>query len=318
MTGSSSCSQEFCNFPDTSCHLGEQTGCLHYERTGSTDESSVVSLSDGLRLAWTGSAMGHTDVAYIAGKRKPFVIGVFGAENAGKTSLLGAWYLLVGKGLLGEAGWKFAGSRTLEGWEMVASGLRWVDTQRPPTFPAHTSSRTGRAPGLLHFTIQNDQKSNQNFLFTDAPGEWFKDWSSNAVSDQAGGARWVAEHSDVLLIAADSEALSGSSRGIARHELQSLINRVAGICGKRPVALVWMKSDIDISDEIKAAVSDVAKRRIPGIKEFQINVVNGDEQYLQTGLFQLLKWVLSSNRTKASLPPINGSSDDPLFLFGSR
>jgi len=318
MKSSNHCSQEFCNFPDTSCHLGEPAGCAHYKASASSDEGSQLSAIDGLRLAWTGLAMGHTDVAYVVGRQKPFVVGIFGPENAGKTSLLGAWYLLIGKGLLSSIGWAFAGSRSIEGWEGVASGLRWVDAQRPPKFPAHTSSRSGRSPGLLHLTLQDNMSSKRNFLFTDAPGEWFTHWTNNVDSSEAAGARWVAENSDVLLIAADSEALGGANKGIARHELQSLISRVAGIRNKRPVALVWMKSDINVTDAMRSSISGVARMRIPDIQEFDVNVVDGHEVLSETGLFRLLRWVLNSRRRKAALPPIEGFSDDPLFLFGSR
>jgi hypothetical protein len=79
-----------------------------------------------------------------------------------------------------------------------------------------------------------------------------------------------------------------------------------------------MKSDIDVTDAMRSAISGVARMRIPDIQEFDVNVVNGHEPLSETGLFRLLRWVLDSRRRKAALPPIDGFSDDPLFLFGSR
>ncbi len=318
MTTDVSCNQDFCFFPDTSCHLGNAAGCPNFSKQADDQDKGNATFTEGRRLAWTGMAMGHTDVAYVAGNNKPFTVGVIGPENAGKTSLLGAWYLLVGKGLLNSAGLKFAGSRTLAGWETLANGLRWTNAKTPPSFPAHTASNSGRAPGLLHLTINNEGNLSKDYLFTDAPGEWFNHWANNVESKMAGGACWIADNADVFLIIADSEALAGKDKGNARHELQLLINRVATICRARPVALVWTKSDVQVDENMRDAVQKMLLRHIPAAMTFTINIVDGDENLSQSTLFKLLHWTLGCNRTKTIIKPLQATSQDPLFLFGSR
>jgi hypothetical protein len=318
MTADASCSQEYCYYPDTSCQLGNTDNCPHFTNQPAEQHDTHSSLAEGRRLAWTGMAMGHIDLAYVAGKKKPFVVGIVGPENAGKTSLLGAWYLLIGKGLLREADRTFAGSRTLEGWETLANRLRWSNSKTPPAFPAHTASHSGRVPGLLHLTASDDANSMTDYLFTDAPGEWFNNWANNVESTQAEGARWIANNADVLLIIADSEALVGTNKGNARHELQLLINRVASVCQNRPVALVWTKSDVSVDAGMRDAVQQMLKRHLPDAPSFTINIVDGDTKLAKTALFELLHWSLNCSRTKTAIQSIQASSQDPLFLFGSR
>ncbi len=317
MNEENACSQGNCYYPETSCQLGHLSECPNMKK--SKHHSDIpLNVNEDVSIAWTGSAMGHADVAYVAGKIKPFVIGVFGAENAGKTSLLGAWYLLIGKGVLRSTKWQFAGSRTLEGWETVANGLRWMNNQTPPSFPPHTSSRSGRSPGLLHLSLCHSLNGYKEFLFTDAPGEWFKSWTQNADTDQAVGAKWVASKSDVLLIVADSEALSSTYRGRVRNELQYLINQVASSHQNRPVALVWTKSDVKVDNCISTAIKNLLHRHIPNAVEFEISLKEDNAESLQAGLFELLVWILDRERTKSTVSSVQVSSQDPLFLFGSR
>lgn len=74
--------------------------------------------------------------------------------DAGKTSLLAAFYLLIARGIRPD-GVEFAGSVTLEGWENIAGSLRWTSASGP-TFPPHTSTGGGR-DGMLHFALDARQ-----------------------------------------------------------------------------------------------------------------------------------------------------------------
>ena len=171
------------------------------------------------------------------------MVGIAGPQNAGKTTLLGAWYLLIGRGALTDSERQFAGSYSLAGWEAVAGSLRWAPGQAP-TFPPHTTSRSGRAPGLLHLAFREDDSFRPNdLLFTDAPGEWFQKWALDRDSAEAAGARWVADLADILLLVADREGLAGESMGAARNSIQLLARRMAAERRGRPIALVWTKSD---------------------------------------------------------------------------
>jgi hypothetical protein len=182
------------------------------ESDGGSAKPATVSASNFL-LPWSGNSLGLADLSFIAGRSCPKVIGIIGPESAGKTTLLAAWYLLLGRGST-LTGNRFAGSFTLSGWENIAQSLRWT-SGGGPTFPAHTSSGSQRTPGLLHLSIRR-QPSNLllDFLLADAPGEWFRSWAINKNAADAVGGCWVSQHSDVFLVMADSEALAGHERGL--------------------------------------------------------------------------------------------------------
>jgi hypothetical protein len=244
--------EKTCFVPDTGCDLGHSdlsqcpAWCSPAEATSTEREKTEEVL-----LPWSGSALGLADLGFVSGRARPFIVGVAGSQNAGKTTLLGAWYLLLGRGAVQVADREFAGSYSLAGWEAVSGAMRWEPGQ-PPGFPPHTTSRNGRAPGLLHlsFWTANEARST-DYLFTDAPGEWFQKWAINSESAEGMGARWIADRADIFLIVADREALSGENMGSARNSLRLLARRLAGDRHGQPVALVWTKSDVAVSPEIE-------------------------------------------------------------------
>jgi hypothetical protein len=170
-----------------------------------------------------GAALGRTDIGFVAGRAKPTLVGLVGPENAGKTTLLAAWYLLIGRGVPISERHRFAGSFTLSGWEAVARSLQWAPGS-PPEFPAHTSTRGGREQGLLHFAFREDDEQLRDYLFTDAPGLWFQKWAINEEAADAAGARWIFEHADLFLLMADCAALSGRDSKSVWHRSQQTRN----------------------------------------------------------------------------------------------
>ncbi|MGM5034951.1 TRAFAC clade GTPase domain-containing protein [Tardiphaga sp. 803_E3_N1_3] len=253
---------------------------------------------------------------------RPIVIGVIGPQNAGKTTLLAAWYMLLGRGLADLNGKLFAGSYTLSGWEAVAGAMRWSPGQ-PPRFPPHTTSRGGRAPGLLHLTLRDpDRGRSADFLFTDAPGEWFQKWALNTDSQEGVGARWVSENADAFLVVADREALSGGSMGSARSALQLIAKRLGAEYRGRPVALVWTKADVTIAQDMVQTVRTAVTREMPDAVEFSVSVVaDADVDPLMNkgnGLVDLLRWAVETKRAAVELPPPVVSSQDPLFIYRNR
>jgi Double-GTPase 2 len=315
------CSHPGCFAPDTTCALGflEQSKCPSWKGRKETTDAESEAITDEMLLPWSGSALGLSDLCFVSGRGKPLVIGIAGAQNAGKTTLLAAWYLLIGRGMVGSRERRFAGSYALTGWEAVASALRWKPGQRP-SFPPHTSSHGGRAPGMLHLRFRTDDEKIRDYLFTDAPGEWFQKWSVNRDAVDGEGARWVAEHADVFLLVADREALAGSNMGSARGSLQLLARRLASERGSRPVALVWTKSDIAISPEMEKAVHDAVFGLMPDAVEFSVSILQNSSEGSEkgSGIIELLDWTLDIRRERVSLPPTTSTITDPLFLFGAR
>lgn len=316
----SACSRPSCFAPDCSCDLGyvDHTKCSSWRARGEEGSPSSVVEANSLLLPWSGSALGLSDLSFVAGPGKPMVVGVVGPQNAGKTTLLAAWYLLVGRGLVCSEKRRFAGSYSLAGWEALAGSLRW-NPGNSPNFPPHTSSRGGRAPGLLHTSFRGGSGDLRSYLFADAPGEWFQKWSMNRDAPDAEGARWVAEHADLFLLIADRQALAGERRGSARSALQVLARRLAAERTGRPVALVWTKVDVSIAPEIESAVRDAVLNLMPDAREFLVSVSgSSDTENKGQGLLELLDWVLDIRRARLSLPPPQVASLDPMFMFGVK
>lgn len=317
------CSHATCFVPDTGCDLGhtDLAKCPIWHGTKVSD-AARDDTSGEMLMPWSGSAFGIADLGFVSGRGKPIVIGVVGPQNAGKTTLLAAWYLLLGRGLARTEDWLFAGSYSLSGWEAVAGSMRWAPGQLP-RFPAHTTSGGGRAPGLLHMTFR-DKKSNRpvDYLFTDAPGEWFQRWAINADSDEGAGARWVSDNADAFIIVADREALAGESMGAARGALQRIAVRLGAERDGRPVALVWTKSDVDILPEMEEAVRSAVTGAMPDAIEHSVSVVGMPEgdplQNKGAGLVELLHWAIGVRRPGVRLPPPASTSYDPLFIYGRR
>jgi hypothetical protein len=248
------------------------------------------------------------------------VVGLVGPANAGKSTLLGAWYVILERRGAISGGNRFAGSYTLEGWDGLARGLRWTPGQpaQQPAFPPHTTTGGNRTPGLLHLEFREGRAERRAFLIADAPGEWFRKWAINRDGPEAEGARWVSDHADVLLIFADREALCGPAMGAARGALQNLGSRVAAERRGRPVALVWTKADVAIPGAVEEAVRRAVLLPIPDAAEFAVTVKphKGDGGSAADGVEAVLDWVIAQVRPRAALPQATTSSLDPLFLFG--
>ena len=314
------CPRETCYWPDTTCNEGylDHSKCPVL-KADSAPEHEDRPPPDAVAMPWSGGVLGLADLGFVAGRSKPIVLSIIGPQNAGKTTLLAAWYLLLGRGFRLDDDLRFSGSCSLAGWEVVASSLRWEPGSIPPTFPPHTSSRSARIPGLLHLAFKQRSDCRRDYVMTDAPGEWFRKWAVNRETPEAGGARWAAEHADAFLLVADREALAGSERGVARAGIQLLARRLADELRGRPVALVWTKRDISISEEMKLAVRSAVHGAMPNATEFAVTIMSEpDGTESGQGLLDLLRWVLNVRRPTVRLPEPANDSLDPLFMFGAR
>lgn len=291
------CAQLACIAPyEVGCIEGESAPhlCKHWQKKTDADVSKASdAVEDGARLPWTGNALGSMDIGFLAGRARTRLVGIFGASGSGKTSLLGAWYLLVGRGICPDD-ISFAGSLTLEGWENIAGSLRW-NSVHGPSFPPHTSSGAGRHPGLLHLDL-NIHGARRDTLFADTPGEWFTRWAVRRDAEDATGALWLSDASDVLIVVADSQALAGPKLGIARSNLAALLRRVAAERRGRPVALVWTKADVEVDPQMRAAVTQAADLVLGSYQTFSVSMHSaaGQEPYNRgQGLVELFEWVLT-------------------------
>lgn len=273
MTGH--CTNPNCFVTDgESCVMGNKlpTNCKRWINSSesskeTTSKSLIVSSQSTFRIPWSGNTLGLSDLFNISLRKKPALIGVLGSQDAGKTTLLLGSYLQLLKGEKISSG-KFSGSYTLAAWESLASWVRLDDAARAPSFPPHTPRGISRVPGLLHLALRRLDSSYRDILLTDAPGEWFKQWSIREDSSDTEGAQWIVENADAFLVVADCKRLSSNERGNARRELRELIERLKNHVGNRPVILVWAKSDNKPSEEIKNAIRQ-SLMKLPNVSEFK-------------------------------------------------
>jgi hypothetical protein len=286
--------------------------------SAATGDASPVPDADGVRLPWSGAALGTSDLAFLTARSEPKIVGVIGPHNAGKTTLLGLIYQQIGRsGRVGAS--RFAGSYSLEGWEAIAHALRWE--AGVPHFPPHTSSGSGRAPGLLHLALRDGQTRLSDVLFADSPGEWFQRWAVEPTAADAEGARWLIDRASSILIAVDCEALAGPGRGQARSDAIALIRRVAAARAGRLVALVWTKADKIVPEPIRKAVSDAAFLVMPDIVTFETSVVefdSGGEKIQPVACVKsILEWMVTRPVPGFQVTGPRPVGTDPFFAIGA-
>lgn len=223
------------------------------------------------RVPWSGAALGLSDLGLLTPRARSIVVGVIGAHDAGKTTLLLGNYLALLEGQC-IAGASFAGSRTLAAWERLAAWTRFDDATRPPTFPPHTPRSEVRVPGLLHLALRRNPDEFRDVLLTDAPGEWFTRWSVAEAAPDAAGARWTVQHADGFIVVADCARFAGSHCGDARQATRSLIERLGNHVAGRPTVFVWTKSDHTPRDKPRAAIREALRRHVTHALELEATV----------------------------------------------
>lgn len=281
---SEACSNPNCYIQDGEpCCLGhlDHSDCEQYNMARGSNKSEEVASGEGsgiqARAPWSGNALGLSDLVQLTPRGRSILVGVLGAHDAGKTTLLLGNYMNLLKGATIAQG-EFCGSRTLGAWESLASWVRFDDPMRMTQFPPHTPRGGGRAPGLLHFSLRRKDQSFRDVFLTDAPGEWFTGWAVNQNAPGAEGARWTVQYSDVFLVIADCERLSGPDRGSVRDSLRQLIERLGRHVSDRPVILVWSKTDQTplekVPERIRNSIQKSLQESIPHTIETRTSYKN--------------------------------------------
>ena len=328
------CGLETCIDPEEiGCNRGHEflEECPHWDSNadevrveGDGDPSRVSVASQAatdnhtrqLHLPWNGNSLGLLDLELATACNQVILLGVIGAYNSGKTSLLTLLYLLMQHGEQSTIG-SFAGSLTLVGWENLAANFRWAPGEGGPKFPPHTSLKAGPRPGLLHVSIRDATNKRRDFLLTDPPGEWFNAWAQNDSAGSAEGARWVHRYADRFIFLVDREALADVERGKNRDALRDLARRLSKGLEGRPVAVVWSKSDVAISSMIEDDLKDCFATEFPGHAEFRIRMRFGDEtrEEVEEPALALMEWALANDRIPfPDLIAIPASNLSDLFL----
>jgi hypothetical protein len=288
--------------------------CNYWDKSESpNDESPLV--ADSSPLPWSSRSLGLADLSYLASQSSVRVIGVVGPKNCGKTTLLASIYLLLQRGRL-PAGFEFSRSYTIGGWENDAHYLRWNGI-KTPSFPPHTTAREGRAPGLLHLGMRTPTKGIVDLAITDAPGEWFRRWAVDQSAADSVGARWVAENANQFVLMIDCDALSGPTRGEALNSYQLIAERLASEAEKRPIQVVWSKSDVQVPYATKARLSERLERLFPASAQSDLSVkpVGEKHEVLEGNFVQLLGWMLHGGEVPEGEVEFPRRSEDSFLAF---
>lgn len=308
------CPIKNCFAPDLPCQEGKPdlAKCPHFKKSaGGALPPEAIGVSH--RLTWSGNSMGAVDVGTVAARSRPSLIGLIGAHDAGKTTLLTALYLLLTRGHQ-PPNYRFAGSNTLGGWETLAYTMRRLPNSGP-TFPPHTPANAGRVPGMLHLALRENGEKRRDVLLTDAPGEWFERWAVEKTSPQAEGASWMAEHASAFALFADCQALSGPMRGDARSKLSLLADRLADEAEGRPVAVVWSKSDIAVRDTIRQSLREQFVQKFPHLREFETSITPAGGEEPAMAVLDILKWLLLPAPACAREAAPRLSPQDPFLSY---
>lgn len=300
------CSQPTCFPEDTGCNIEgcpNLTDCKYYgKKKSSGKESKSQANEKGYRIPWTGNTLGLVDLNFLTASRKPIVIGITGVANAGKTTFLASLYCLIRHGAK-IGGYSFTGSLTLIGWEDIAWYLSWKSNGEIQ-FPEHTTSNSGRVPGLLHIALKNKHGENVDLIFTDAPGEWFDYWSNNVNDENARGAKWIYQYCDGFLLFADCDMLSGNKRGSAKRQLTQVADRLLEDLGDRPLGLVWSKSDIELAIETKEQiVTHIDSYPFKHFTQFETSVQEGQKGKFHNNILNSINWIIEKTNGNYNVHP---------------
>ena len=167
LSDNQTCKQDDCFVPQTSCAKGhmDPSKCPHFVAPNAIVAMGAFRTEDDELFPWTGRPLGLIDLRFVSATRRPHLVGIAGAADAGKTTLLCLLFLAIYRGRrIGPH--TFSGSFTLQGWENIARHLQ-LNAGETIKFPPHTS-QNGRVPGLLHLGLSDDDRNRMDVLLADA------------------------------------------------------------------------------------------------------------------------------------------------------
>lgn len=315
------CSKEGCYAPDDFCielagPLHEQ--CQYFENTGATEvpPKATKKSAAATSIPWTGEWLRPEQLDLLTHRGTPKIIGLIGSSGAGKTTYLAMLYSLLFNGKRIE-NWDFAGSYTLNGWELQAKTLQVQEdgtVRNPDATPSDKDFYS-----LYHFALRHDSFLH-DILFADSSGEVFSKWADNVNDLACENARWIYDNAHAFLLFVDCEAII-NQRGRAGRDIIQLAEQVKSGLRGRPVVIVWSKADLaeqmreNIAENIKRSLSE----NFPGAVSLEIsNYSKSDsDQLCHINNVGITKTVLDqlTNPQPLHIAPAATQTDDFFFLY---
>lgn len=238
------CSRADCHAPVDLCpELGsaEYPKCHFFSKADAAEPPSKASKKSAAitTIPWTGQWLRPEDLELLGHRGTPKIIGLIGSSGAGKTTYLAMLYSLLFNGKRID-NWEFAGSYTLNGWELQAKTLQVQENgtvRNPDATPSDKDFYS-----LYHLALRSDGFLH-DILFADSSGEVFSKWADNVHDPAAENARWIYEKAQAFLLFVDCEAII-NQRGRARRDIVQLAEQVKRGLRSRPVVIVWSKADM--------------------------------------------------------------------------
>lgn len=315
------CSKEGCYAPDDFClelagPLHEQ--CQYFENAGAAEvpPKTTKKSEAATSIPWTGEWLQPEQLDLLTHRGTPKIIGLIGSAGAGKTTYLAMLYSLLFNGKRIE-NWDFAGSYTLNGWELQAKTLQVQEdgtVRNPDATPSDKDFYS-----LYHFALRHDSFLH-DILFADSSGEVFSKWADNVNDPACENARWIYDNAHAFLLFVDCEAII-NQRGRAGRDIIQLAEQVKSGLRGRPVVIVWSKADL--AEQMRENIVEIIKRSLsenfPGAVSLEIsNYSKSDsDQLCHINNVGITKTVLDqlTHPQPLHIAPAATQTDDFFFLY---
>jgi hypothetical protein len=200
---------------------------------------------------WSGRHLDRMETDALLWNSPARLITVLGASNAGKTCFLTSFFLQLANGQNDGFSYRVASSRTLHGFrELMERAEQWSGQAEDGIVPHTVVGQEGASQrSFLHLGLRPSDASDDrhiDFLLSDIPGEWVKNWSSH-LDDVTRRQMAFVQRSDGFIILADAGALLGSKGPRVDADTSLLVRRVVDFSKalepRPPLALVLSKFD---------------------------------------------------------------------------
>ena len=315
------CAKEGCHAPDDFClelagPLHEQCQFFEKARAAEGPVKTTKRSAAATPIPWTGEWLRPEQLDLLTHRGTPRIIGLVGSSGAGKTTYLAMLYSLLFNGKRIE-NWDFAGSYTLNGWELQAKTLQVQEdgtVRNPDATPSDKDFYS-----LYHLALRHDGFLH-DILFADSSGEVFSKWADNVNDPAAENARWIYDSAHAFLFFVDCEAII-EQRGRAKRDIVQLAEQVKRGLRDRPVVIVWSKADLaeQMRENIVEAIRRSLSETFPGAVSLEIsNYSKSDSDRLcHINNIGVAKTVLNqlANPQPLHITPAAIQTDDFFFLY---